>query len=254
MIRAIRSEWIKASTVLSTKILWLIGLAFPIVVVVLTAALSDTSVLNTEDLVTLTSGLSVVTALMLGVIATVGTTADYSHSTIRPTFAAQPRRLVPLAAKTIVHVVFSAISITIVIAVCWFAGSTIVGDDGTFPFRTFNGFELPSLAAFAGLGGLTIGTTILGVGLGLLFRNIAAALAVLLLWPLLVENLVAGLLYALDVDDGLKYLPFSNGIAASFWDVTGDDELGRLPGALYFLAVSVVVLIAGLWRSTKSDA
>ena len=54
--------------------------------------------------------------------------------------------------------------------------------------------------------------SLLGYGLGLIIRNTPASVAVLLVWPLVVEGLVAALLGAIGVDHPAKFLPYNSGI------------------------------------------
>ena len=103
VIDAIRSEWIKVSTVTVTWVLAIIAVAFPLVVTILTTAFAD-EFWDGEDLAGLVGGLVIVTSMLLGVVATIAVTNEFAHNTIRPTFAAMPDRLRPLLAKPIVQV------------------------------------------------------------------------------------------------------------------------------------------------------
>jgi ABC-2 type transport system permease protein len=255
MIDSVRSEWIKVTTLTSIKVLVGIAVAFPIVIVVLTTIIGD-GIRDSKDLTDLISGLVLVTVLLIGVVAVMGATGEYTHNTIRPTFAAQPSRLRPLTAKVIVHLVVLLVAGLVVLAVSWLAGSIIVGDDGYFPIRSAFGVTTPTLPAFAGIIVLIVGVTFIGIGLGLLVRNVAVAVAALLLWPLLVESLVRGLMAATNQEGLYKFLPFTQGIGIGFWDIETDsgDYMSRFNGGVYFLAWSIAVLGFGLWRSTASDA
>ena len=100
MINAIRSEWIKQSTVTVTLVLVIIAAVFPVVVSALTAAGAD-GVFDGDDLASVIAGTSVVSTMLLGVLGSLAITSEFSHNTIRPTFAALPDRLRPLLAKPI---------------------------------------------------------------------------------------------------------------------------------------------------------
>ena len=260
MLDSIRSEWIKVSTLVSVKVLVGLAVAFPIVIVVLTTIIGD-GIRDSKDLTDLISGLVLVTVLLIGVVAVMGATSEYTHNTIRPTFAAQPGRLKPLLAKVVVHMVLMLIAGIVVLALSWLLGSMIVGDEGNFPLRSVKNFAgesvtTPTLPAFAGIVVLILGVTFIGIGLGLLLRNIAAAVAALLLWPLLLESLVRGLFAAMNKDGWYKYLPFTQGIAVGFWSLDGSDDevMSRVGGSIYFLVWAVAILALGIWRSAKSDA
>ena len=94
MINTLRSEWIKLRTVRMNCVLFIIAVAFPVVVCVLVGLAAATSTdLTVSDVAGLVTGTSVVTALLLGVVGAVSITAEFAYGTIRPTFAATPRRM-----------------------------------------------------------------------------------------------------------------------------------------------------------------
>ena len=68
MINTLRSEWIKLRTVRMNLVLFIIAVAFPLIVSVLVASLGDIDDLRASDVVGLVTGSSVVTALLLGVV------------------------------------------------------------------------------------------------------------------------------------------------------------------------------------------
>src|SRR5436190_17003791 len=107
MIDTLRSEWIKLRTVRMNWVMGIVALAFPLIVSTLTAALKKKSTLRTQDIFDVITGTSVVSALLLGVVAASGVAGEFGFGTIRPTFAATPRRLRVVAAKAVVTVVFS---------------------------------------------------------------------------------------------------------------------------------------------------
>ena len=249
MIDAIRSEWIKVTTITSTWVLVIVGAAFPLVISLLTAAFDGDDEFITydgSDLAAVIAGTAVVSSMIFGVVATLGITGEFSHNTIRPTFAALPDRWRPLLAKPIVHVVIStALTIGIVI-VGWVLGAALANgtqsldDDG-------------ALAALVGVVLLAIGLTLLGYALGTLVRNSAAAICILLLWPLVAEGLIAGLMAVAGGEGLQKWLPY----AAGFNMVNTEpdpDSLGRVGGGVYFFVWVFAVLALGLWSARRRDA
>ena len=251
MIDAVRSEWIKVSTLTVVKVLLAVAVAFPLVVVTLVAALGD-STTRSQDLIDIINAVSVLSAMLVGVVAAIGTTNEFSHGTIRPTFAAEPRRLVPMSAKLLVHVVLAAVVMVVILVASWVIGSNVA--DGSFPLRDDAfGNPLPTLPALIGAGLLGVGLAVLGFGLGLLIRNAPATICVLLLWPLIAESLFAVLFSALHQDDLVRFLPYVEGINMGSWD-RGEDLLERVPGGLYFFAWVVVLTVLGLWRTQRADA
>ncbi|WP_116999992.1 ABC transporter permease [Desertimonas flava] len=254
MIDSLRSEWIKLSTLTVVKVLAIVAVAFPVIVVALVSALSD-DIVTSKDLIDLINVVAVLSAMLVGVVAAIGMTNEFNHGTIRPTFAAQPRRLQPLLAKLLVHLAFAAVLMLIVLAVSWLLGVGLSdAPSDNFPLREFNGFPVPALAALAGAGLLGVGLTMLGFGLGMLIRNTPATVSVLLLWPLVAEGLVAALLSALDNDEAVRFLPYVEGINMASWNPGTDDLMGRVPGGIYFFVWVAAITVLGLWRTNRSDA
>ena len=245
MIDAIRSEWIKVSTIRVTWILTAAAVAFPLVITVLTAIFSEDPP-DGRDLAGLVAGLTVVSAMLLAVVASLSITNEFSHGTIRPTFAALPDRMRPLLAKPIVQVAIAAVVTTVIVVAGWLAGSAIA--EGTQSLD-----ENGALAALIGVVALAVGLTLLGYGLGLLIRNSAAAICILLLWPLIAEGLVAGLLTVIGAEGTVKFLPYTAGINMVAVD-RPDDSLGRVGGGLYFFAWVAVFLVLGVVTARRRDA
>lgn len=244
MIDAIRSEWIKQSTITVTWVLAIIAAVFPVGITILTAILSDDPPDGLE-LTELIAGLSIISAMLLGVLGTLAVTNEFSHNTIRPTFAAVPQRLRPLLAKPIVSVALSVLVAVVVVIVAWLVGSALA--DGE---QQLEGMATPALI---GLVLLVAGLTLLGFGIGLLVRNSAGSICLLLLWPLVAEGLIAALMAAADKDGWQRWLPYVAGF--NLVQTTPDsDSLGRVPGGLYFFAWIVVIIVAGLVRTNRRDA
>lgn len=258
MINSLRSEWIKLTTLTVVKVLAIIAVAFPVVVVALVSALSD-DIVDSKDLIDLINVVAVLSAMLVGVVAAIGMTNEFNHGTIRPTFAAQPRRLQPLLAKLFVHIAFAAAVMLVVLVASWLLGSTLSeAPSDNFPLRQVDTpqgtFDVPALAALVGAGLLGVGLTMLGFGLGMLIRNTPATVSVLLLWPLVAEGLVAALLSALDNEDAVRFLPYVEGINMASWNPGTDDLMGRVPGGIYFFVWVAAITVLGLWRTNRSDA
>lgn len=254
MMDAIRSEWIKLSTLTVNKVLLGIALVFPIVVSALVTGLGDGIhvVLDLNDMI---STLALLSSLLLGVVATINMSGEFNYNTIRPTFAAEPRRMTPLAAKLGVCLAVAAVIAAAFIAASWVIGINLVGDDGSFPVWSFAGQPSPARAGLLGTFLFAVGTTIIGFGLGNLIRNTPAAVTALLLWPLVVENILARLLFAALGLNWDKFLPFTEGITLGFIDRTeGDDLMSRANAGVYFFAWALGITVLGVIRTNRSDA
>jgi ABC-2 type transport system permease protein len=251
VINTIRSEWIKLRTVRMNLVLFIIAVAFPVIVSILVASLGDITDLTVSDVAGLVTGSSVVTALLLGVVGAVSISAEFAHGTIRPTFAATPRRMRVLIAKAIVTAVFAAVAETLVVVFCYVVSSAIATSRGAT--LSLSG-QPEARAALIGIVIFAVIVSLLGLGLGMVIRNTPAAVAVLILWPAVVENIVLLILSAAGVDNPLKFLPYISGFGLGNPDAATPDSLGRVAGGIYFGVVTAVVAAAGAVITTRRDA
>lgn len=252
MIDALRSEWIKLRTVRMNWVLAIIAVAFPLVVSVLTTSLQKQRDINSTDLLGLITGTSVVTALLLGVIGASSITGEFGFGTIRPTFAATPRRSRVFIAKGAVVVLTAVVVEAIVVIVVYGISAAIASSRG----RSVSLGDVPDgRAAIIGLVIFSGIVTLLGYGLGLLIRNTPAAVAVLILWPLVIENIVAAILGVAGVDHPGRFLPYSSGfqMANPTSDSSGD-FLSRIPAGLYFGCVALGIALIGAVLANRRDA
>jgi len=253
-MNALRAEWIKLSTLMANKVMWLVALLFPIVVMILIAVLSDSQT-DWLDLAEMIGGFGMISVMILAVIAVVAITGEHAHGTIRPTFAALPMRVWPLLAKLVVVMAVAVLTVAAVIAVCWF-GFTLLADEpfGGYPFWEAGGRRLETPVVFIGLLVVTIGMVLFGLGAGMLLRNVGGAVALVLLWPLVAEGLVALLLgQVLRIDDPERFLPANQGFSL----ISGRREgmaTSRLYAGTYYLAWMALVYVLGVVRTNRSDA
>jgi ABC-2 type transport system permease protein len=190
---------------------WLLLAAGPVLVIVGVAgevAGADLTQPQTAIHAVAHAGVVSLLTLIFGITAVAG---EYRHQTITDTFLATPRRGRVLAAKFAVYTAVGAVfglllAITAVIA----TAVAITANGGSLElsnsdlWRTLAG-GVACNPAFAAI----------GVSLGALIPNLAAAIATALAWIALVEGLIGEL-----IDDLEAWLPFAGGQA-----------LGRLPGA-----------------------
>ena len=253
MIDALRSEWIKLRTIRMNWVLFMIAVAFPLVVVVLVISLSDVDEIEGSNVIGLLTGTSVITAMLLGVIGASTITGEFGFGTIRVTFAATPRRMVVLVAKAIITVITALVVETLVVGVGWFAASAIASArDMPIEFSDSASGAAPvvGVIAFAAI------VALLGYGLGLLIRNTPAAIAVLILWPLIAEGIVGVVLDSAGVDEAFKWLPYQSGINMGNPELgeNGDESFGRVASGLYFFGVTAVIAGIGAFLTRRRDA
>jgi ABC-2 type transport system permease protein len=253
VINALRSEWIKLRTIRMNYVLVIIAIAFPLTVSVLVAALTKDDSFNAQDILDGVNGLSVVTGMLLGVIGASTITGEFGFGTIRPTFAAIPKRSVVIIAKAIITVVVAAVVETVVVLACYLISAAIATSRG----RHIDIADAPNgKPAIIGLVVFAAVVAMLGYGLGLLMRSTPPAVAVLLLWPLVAEGLIGALLNAAGVEHPFKWLPYRNGImlANPSADVHSAEELSRIAGGVYFFAVAAAITVIGALFTSRRDA
>jgi ABC-2 type transport system permease protein len=255
MLNTLRSEWIKLRTIRMNHVLIILAIAFPLIITVLTAILiGDPTDMDAKELAGLVTGTSVITGMLLGVIGASSITGEFGFGTIRPTFAATPKRMRVVLAKGIVTVVVALVVEAAVVVICYGAGSVILSSrDATMdlgaPASQGSKEAMIGVVLFAAI------VSVLGFGLGLVMRSTPASVAVLILWPLVAEGLIGALLAAAGVEDPFKWLPYNAGINLGNPDAANNGEsLGRVVGGLYFFAVAAAVTVLGAMITNRRDA
>jgi ABC-2 type transport system permease protein len=255
-MNVLRSEWIKTRTIRMNWVLFIIAIVFPLVVAGLFAGFGDVDALLAEDQLRLVSGGIIITSMLLGVIGATSITGEYGFNTIRPTFAATPRRIRVISAKAVVAAAV-ALGVGLVVTV---AGLALVNTlararvDASVPDSAL---DVTSATDFwqvtAGIVVFCALLGLFGLAIGLIIRSTPAAVATLVLWPLLVENIVSAILAGLGVDNPGKWMPYQAG--ANLWQ-SGDfsGTLGRWGGGLYFAGATLVLFIAGTVITNRRDA
>ncbi|MGV0790540.1 ABC transporter permease [Mycolicibacterium sp. XJ1819] len=196
-------------------------------------------------------GIAVFGVPVLMVLASMTMTAEYRSGMIRTTFIAAPARTMVLVGKATVVAVFSAVyaglmAIGSVVIARLFATSRAATVSLASPDAQRVVVVIAVYAALA---------AVLGVAVGAILRAAPGAVAVLLLWPLVVEPMLANLP---DVGTAVgPYLPFGNVFIAA--DVPWlypvyDMPWGPGGSLLYFAALVAAVLGAAIVVLNARDA
>lgn len=259
MIDALRYESVRIRTLRSTY--WLIGLGILLsaaVALIITIATADESLdVNLIQNVLTGGGADAnFVAIFMAIIGIFATGHEYRHGTIQPTLLTVPQRSTILSAK-ILTVLFTAL-IAVVLSLVINLGIGMISwgevpDLGTNPFAE----------ALLGYVVLVLLYATLGLALGQLFRGIPSAIVVLLVVPLVVETLIAGLsmLDALDwLQPALKFLPFSAGsrlMTVTPYEANGGpdfDYLDRWASGGVFAGFILIILAVAWILFKKRDA
>lgn len=189
---------------------------------------------------------------VLMILAALTVTGEHRTGAIRTTFLAVPRRTVAIAAKTVVATVFCggwAALMTVAAILAAGASADPMAAAHLTPTGAAGWRVIAGLTAFAML------AAVLGVAVGVLLRNTAGAVAVLLLWPLVAEPILANMPDVAPVVG--PYLPFGN--VFRFLDVRWlypvfDTPWGGLGSLVYFAVVVAVVGVAAVVVVNRRDA
>lgn len=253
MINVLRSEWIKLRTVRMNWVLGTIALAFPLLVTLLTAYFGgDDEGVDAKSLVELLTGTAVVSTLLCGVIAAASITSEFGFGTIRPTFAAVPRRLRVIVAKGVVVCLAAMVLLAIIVLIGIFVGRPLAeGQGAIIDFDVYPG-TVPALFGTVLLAGLM---SLAGYGLGMLTRSTPAAISILIVWPLIAEGLIGSLIGVITGwGNVVGWMPFQAGIRLVFVELNDFDGPTRIVSGLYFGGVALLLVAIGAWAVNRRDA
>ena len=248
MTDLLRSEWIKLHTVRVNYVLGIIAAAFPVIVVALITALVDDEASTADDLVNIVAGTMTLTALLLGVISALNLTSEYSHGTIRTSFAAVPQRRNVLLAKAVVTLVAMMVFAALVEIITFTIGALILNGRGADV--SIGGTERAAMLGVIVVAGML---ALLGYGLGLLIRNSAATVTMLVLWPLLLENIARAVLSAAGVENPDPWLPYQSALGMADPDL-GEGDPTRIRSGLFLGVVVLAFVVIGIIVNERRDA
>jgi len=229
MIALIRSEWIKLRTVRSNITMSCFAVVLPLLITLLTMAFRNIDSVDERSVSAVLLGSGSLSVLLFGIIGVLAITQEYSQGTIRLTLAANPRRTRVFVAKGIVLAILSGGLTALIILVGNTAGEAILDSRGAIGKLSNDKMG----QAYLGMIALSILVSLLGMAIGTLTRNPPSAVAVLVLWPLLLESLIGGLLSVIINDEIFKWMPFQTGLIALQLE-DSDMDFGRWGSLGYF--------------------
>jgi ABC-2 type transport system permease protein len=193
--------------------------------------------------------------MVIMVMATLAITTEYRFGTIKATFQAVPNRTAVLVAKAVVVAAVAGVVGEVVAFASW-GMARLIKPDADLAITTADQWR-----NVAGVGLVFAVGAVLALGVGLLVRQTAAAVAAILVWSLLLEGLI-GLLPTIGVKIQ-AWLPFN--VATHF--LNGDQAIvvggqsagiqyafGPWVSMLYFAGIAVGVLVIGIVSATVRDA
>jgi ABC-2 type transport system permease protein len=260
--RALRSEWIKFSTLRSTWILLATTIAVSIGIGVLgawgigsgiesiraegqdpAAVGLDPSMVHLMAVGGLDFG-----QLIIGALGVLLVASEYSTGMIRSTMTAVPRRIPALAAKAVVVAAVAAVVGIVSSFATYFISQPVLSQ-----YDLAYGLDVENLVQSILLSGVYLAlVALMGLALGSLLRNSAGGI-VTLVALLLVLPIVASMLQFDWVKDGIEpFLPSNAGHQLVVLQVA-DGDLTQLQGGLVMAAWAAVLLAAAAVTTKTRD-
>jgi ABC-type transport system involved in multi-copper enzyme maturation permease subunit len=240
---ALRSEWIKLTTVRSTTVMLALNVAVGLLV---SWAVGRFMVDETLYVSEVAFYWTVVVAIVVAVAGVLVFTSEVQHGTLATAVTAQPARWVLVAAKVATAMAFGlgmAAAGIVAGMVGALLGGLEVGHTSVMVTSTVSAVMYTSLAA------------VLGVGLGMIVRQSAIAVSGLLVWSFLLEGLLNLFLPA----KVSRFLPFLAGdrlLAVDSTDMNPDAmavALSRTEGGLVFAAYALLAVAVGTFLFCRRD-
>jgi len=249
MIATIRSEWIKLRTVRSNVTTAVVAVLIPLAISLLSVTFMGENSIDSGTLPGFIVGSGSVAVLLIGVIGVLCFTQEYSQGTIRLTLAATPSRPRVYLAKSVVVATTGAALTGAIVLVGNVVGSAIIGARDV-PELDSNPDAAPAFLAMILMGAVV---ALLGMAIGALTRNPPSAITILVLWPLLVEGIVGGLLSLAFEDNIVRWMPFQTGLNSMFLELP-EDGFGRWGSLGYFAAWVLLVMVLAERSLKRRDA
>lgn len=181
-------------------------------------------------------------ALFAALIGVMAITSEFRHGTIRPTFVITPHRGRVIAAKVIASLLMGIAFGALAIALSFGIGYAILAGKGI-------DFALDSnhvLLLVLGSLGMTALWAALGVGIGAVVKNQVLAVVGLILWVMLVDTLLRGLVPVVG-----RFTPTA--VSGSLTAGVEDYLLTPLAGGLLLLAYTTAFVAAGVVVVARRD-
>jgi ABC-2 type transport system permease protein len=250
MIANLRSEWLKVRTLRVHLLLAVFAVVLPLAVTgIFTALSNDPSSIGGDDLVAVMGAGMVISLMLMGVSSVLAVSAEYGYNTVRVTYAATPRRWKVVLAKWVVNSVFATGTVAIAILVTWLAGSTILRRRGR-EVSLSDGDDL--WITLAAMVAVALVFAWFGTGLGMLIRNSAMGVTLLVLWPLLLENVISLVAILASFGQLARWLPLQTAIGAM--TTAASDAFAWPWSVLWPLAFGAALVGIGLFVDSRRDA
>lgn len=261
LVRAVRSEWTKITSLRSTWMLLLVYVVLGIGVAALVGWGSSQAIeaqeagiataggppggLGAEALAASILSTTSLATLLLGVLGALVISGEYATGTMTATLTAVPRRWRVLAAKAVLLALALAPLALVV------SGLALLVGESFLPEAVALGLEDEGvLEAVVAHAAAMVVTALLGLGLATLLRSTAASITVLVVVVFLAPGLVP--LFGVDwLTTAAQYIP--SAAAGSLGVTAGDPVLTTTEAVLTLVGWALVPLVAGLVVLQRRD-
>lgn len=252
--RAIRSEWVKIRTLRST---W-IGMGSVVALLVAVGAIaswvstnqtSDGDGFGVGDPLTIALTGADFAVLLVGVLGALAGAREYGSRMITATVTAVPRRWQVVVSKAVALTAVVVVTAAVGVLAAFGAGMALLSaGDGATVALTDNGV----LGEMLGMTGYITAIGLLGLGLGVVLRSVAASIGVLV-GGIILLPMIAGALLPASWDTVLQYLPSSAAAAFTTVQPAGETVLGSTAGVLILIGWVAAALGAAVVTITRRD-
>jgi len=199
-----------------------------------------------QTVMSVTSNFAYVFAAILGII---GLTGEYRHQTVTPTFLSVPVRSGVIVAKLVCYLLWGVLMGVLNLVVAVALGVPLL------KHRIYADVSLSASGVHSTMVSAIVISAIfgiIGVGVGALVRNQAAAIVVLVLYLFLIENILSAI-HA--VQKVYTYLPgaLASALTGSQGQPDGVHLLHRTPAALLLIAYGLAFALAGAVLTVRRD-
>lgn len=193
------------------------------------------------------SGVASFGVMVLMIMAALTVTSEYRFGVIRSSFLAVPNRSKVVLSKTVLVGVYSAVLTGVLALIAFVVAKLIAGDDAPGLVLDGNWRAIYGIPIYAFL------CVMLAIGVGVLVRQSAAAISLIVLWPLLLEGLLGA--FGSFGRTVKPFLPFENvNRFLNVEEVAGNWHWGVWGSLIYFAAFTAIVFAGALVLVNRRDA
>ncbi|MFD3748296.1 ABC transporter permease [Nocardia sp. NPDC058633] len=193
------------------------------------------------------SGVAGFGVMVLMIMAALTVTSEYRFGIIRNSFLAVPNRTKVVLSKTALVGGYAAVLTGVLALIAFVVAKLIAGDNAPGLVLDGNWRAIYSIPIYAFL------CVMLAIGVGVLVRQSAAAISLIVLWSLLLENLLGA--FGSFGRTVKPFLPFQNANRfLSVEEYAADWHWGVWGSLIYFIAFVAIVFAGALVLVNRRDA